>query len=169
MNTSERNELLISVLPLIKSIVKAYCEEHGCLSSLDDLVGDCNLKALEWVEKYNPERGALTMYIGECAKIWCRKQWKKHAPFLPLNSSIGRIESTEPNPLDLAENNEDMERMREALAELPEHERVIIEFRYFQNLTLKECGKRLGYTAEAARQAEGKALAHLRQAMEDNK
>jgi RNA polymerase sigma factor (sigma-70 family) len=62
----------------------------------------------------------------------------------------------------VVENADDLESLNAALEQLTPDERLIIQYRFYQNLTLKECGKHFGYTPEAARQAEQKALARLK-------
>jgi RNA polymerase primary sigma factor len=56
----------------------------------------------------------------------------------------------------------DVEFVRDALELLPEPERQVIELRFFQGLSLKEVGARLGISREWARQAEFRALARIR-------
>lgn len=56
----------------------------------------------------------------------------------------------------------------EQLRTLTEQEQNVISWRYEQNLTLQQCGKKLGVTLERARQIEQKAFRKLRHAHRKN-
>lgn len=60
---------------------------------------------------------------------------------------------------------EDAERMRIAVARLPEDYRRVIELRNWQLKSFEDTGAELGRSAEAARKLWGRAIAHLQQQM----
>lgn len=51
--------------------------------------------------------------------------------------------------------------VRNAVDELPDELRDVIRMRYFENMTLKQCGEALGVSTEYARQLNNKALKQL--------
>lgn len=64
------------------------------------------------------------------------------------------------------ENQDDMDRIKNALSKLPEKQMQVISFYYYEGLTLKEIGRILGVTESRVSQIHGKALATLRTLMQ---
>jgi RNA polymerase sigma factor for flagellar operon FliA len=60
------------------------------------------------------------------------------------------------------ENQDDINRIAEALSKLPEREMQVISFYYYEGLTLKEIGRILGVTESRVSQIHGKAITTLR-------
>ena len=60
------------------------------------------------------------------------------------------------------ENQDEMNRIKAALSQLPEREMQVISFYYYEGLTLKEIGQILGVTESRVSQIHGKAIAALR-------
>jgi RNA polymerase sigma factor for flagellar operon FliA len=60
------------------------------------------------------------------------------------------------------ENEDDVNRIKAALSQLPERETQVISFYYYEGLTLKEIGQILGVTESRISQIHGKAIAALR-------
>ena len=58
------------------------------------------------------------------------------------------------------------ERLRQAIAKLPEQYRTIILMRQEENLTFEEIGQRLQRSCEASRMLWGRAILHLGKLME---
>ncbi len=79
--------------------------------------------------------------------------------------AVEDVTSEWPDPVDEAVTAERLERMRVALAELPERERRVIELRY-GGLTLEGAGAALGITKERVRQIQKATLAKLREMIE---
>ena len=57
---------------------------------------------------------------------------------------------------------DDVDRIRAALSQLPEKETQVLSFYYYEGLTLKEIGRILGVTESRVSQIHGKAIATLR-------
>jgi RNA polymerase sigma factor for flagellar operon FliA len=74
----------------------------------------------------------------------------------------GLLEDPSPSPAEEVERREEMERVRRALEELPERERMLLSLYYEEGLTLKEIGAVLGVTESRASQLHGKAIGMLR-------
>jgi RNA polymerase sigma factor for flagellar operon FliA len=60
------------------------------------------------------------------------------------------------------ESQDDVERIKTALAALPQKEMQVISFYYYEGLTLKEIGRILGVTESRVSQIHGQAIATLR-------
>jgi RNA polymerase primary sigma factor len=70
------------------------------------------------------------------------------------------------DPIDAADASYEQRRVREALNDLPERERLVLELRFGfveseEGASLEQIGKKLGLTRERVRQLEGAALARL--------
>ncbi len=74
----------------------------------------------------------------------------------------GVLADDEEGILSLLENQDDLNRIAEALTLLPEREMQVISFYYYEGLTLKEIGQILGVTESRVSQIHGKAIAALR-------
>ena len=64
--------------------------------------------------------------------------------------------------VSVLENQDDVDRIKAALSQLPEKELQVISFYYYEGLTLKEIGRILGVTESRVSQIHGKAIAMLR-------
>ena len=60
------------------------------------------------------------------------------------------------------ENQDDVNRIKAALSQLPEREMQVISFYYYEGLTLKEIGRILGVTESRVSQVHGKAITMLK-------
>jgi RNA polymerase sigma factor for flagellar operon FliA len=60
------------------------------------------------------------------------------------------------------ENQDEIDRISQALLQLPEREMQVISFYYYEGLTLKEIGRILGVTESRVSQIHGKAITALR-------
>ncbi len=83
---------------------------------------------------------------------------------VPVNllAIAGVIRLPAPTPQDAVEEEERRRIVNATLKTLPERERIILGYRFFEGKTLEETGQELGVTRERIRQIEAKALRHLR-------
>jgi RNA polymerase sigma factor FliA len=76
---------------------------------------------------------------------------------------IDTIEDTEgPNPQSALAESEMREMIAEALAQLPEREKLVVTLYYYEELTLREIGEVLGVTESRVSQLHTKAILRLR-------
>ena len=74
----------------------------------------------------------------------------------------GVIADDEEGIVEHLENQDDLNRITEALKQLSEREMQVVSFYYYEGLTLKEIGQILGVTESRVSQIHGKAIAALR-------
>jgi len=90
---------------------------------------------------------------------------QKRRPILSLNGLAVHAPSPRPGPDLLAMESELGERLREAIAELPEREAEVFCLRYFDDLSYQEIADSLDITSGAAAQALHKARGRLELAL----
>jgi RNA polymerase sigma factor for flagellar operon FliA len=67
-----------------------------------------------------------------------------------------------PNPEQLVDQSELRDRIADAIAALPEREKLVVALYYYENLTLREIGEVLGVTESRVSQLHTKAVLRLR-------
>ena len=82
---------------------------------------------------------------------------------------IDTIEDTEaPDPEQLLAQSEVKDRLADAIAALPEREKLVIALYYYENLTLREIGEVLGVTESRVSQLHTKAVLRLKSALQSD-
>jgi RNA polymerase sigma factor for flagellar operon FliA len=72
-----------------------------------------------------------------------------------------------PDPASLVDATELKDRVADAIARLPEREKLVIALYYYENLTLREIGEVLGVTESRVSQLHTKAILRLRSRLSD--
>jgi RNA polymerase sigma factor for flagellar operon FliA len=72
-----------------------------------------------------------------------------------------------PDPASLVDQTELKDRVADAIARLPEREKLVIALYYYENLTLREIGEVLGVTESRVSQLHTKAILRLRSRLSD--
>ena len=72
-----------------------------------------------------------------------------------------------PDPEQLMDQSELRDRIADAIAALPEREKLVIALYYYENLTLREIGEVLGVTESRVSQMHTKAVLRLRSGMQE--
>ena len=72
-----------------------------------------------------------------------------------------------PDPEQLLAQSEVKDRLADAIAALPEREKLVIALYYYENLTLREIGEVLGVTESRVSQLHTKAVLRLRGRLAD--
>lgn len=174
---SRRDPRLKAYLPLVRKMAWKYhrlTQGHQDLEDLEQLA----LIALWYaIDSYKDDRGMqfgtwATMVLRQTMlDVRVRSRRKKHIPWrlqvstspaedggLPELELSGPLPSTE----SLVDHRHRYAPLYQAISELAEKQRLVIEHRFFWDQTLKETGKALGFTRERARQHEAEALQVLR-------
>jgi RNA polymerase sigma factor for flagellar operon FliA len=72
-----------------------------------------------------------------------------------------------PDPAKVMDATDLKDRVADAIARLPEREKLVIALYYYENLTLREIGEVLGVTESRISQLHTKAVLRLRARMQD--
>ena len=165
-------------------VVRALGDERA--ADMDDLMQAGFLAVMDAVEQYDPASGwtFATVYINRLKTAFAEATgWRtrtgrndpmRHADSLdrPLDatdSASDTLGDLVADPLDQYEEVEERiykdwqrETISGALAKLDSRQAETLRLRYWEQLTLKETGERLGVGGSYARQIEGQALRRLR-------
>jgi len=72
-----------------------------------------------------------------------------------------------PDPAQAMDQTETKDRLADAIARLPEREKLVVALYYYENLTLREIGEVLGVTESRISQLHTKAVLRLRARMQE--
>jgi len=81
---------------------------------------------------------------------------------LTYNSAIIQVASYQADPAHVMDATDLKDRMADAIARLPEREKLVVALYYYENLTLREIGEVLGVTESRISQLHTKAVLRLR-------
>jgi len=106
----------------------------------EDLAQEAFLRAQERLHTFDPERG-FGPWMRRVAANLCLNQLESRRPAAALDEE--RDAAQTPGPEQQAENNQRSEQVRQALASLPPHYRIVVELRHFQDLSYDEIADEL--------------------------
>ncbi|MBO9999456.1 MAG: sigma-70 family RNA polymerase sigma factor [Cyanobacteria bacterium SID2] len=121
-------------------------------------------------EKFDPDRAALSTYL--CVMVRSRalnrlKSNDSRQRTLERLQSFEPLELSTPTPLEQASCSEKEETLRDALAQLPEKNRQVLEMNYYQGLSHREISQQLGIPLGTVKTNARKGLMLLRQILGD--
>ncbi len=122
-------------------------------------------------EKFDPERAALSTYLSVITrsrainKLESRSSRQRSLQRLQQNRGVG--ESTPPTPLEQASLTEQEETLRQALSQLTENQRKILEMNFYQGISQAEIAHQLGMPLGTVKTNARKGLIKLRELLGD--
>lgn len=166
----------------INQVLKRYIDNCGSTVRipvhLRGDIGKYNNFVKEYRKYYNyePTERVIREYLGfDREKLECVKKAENMAKIFSLSEPIGGEDeeillvdsvSSDYNLEEECVKRLDQEQLqhdvRKAIGGLSEELQKVIQYRYFDRLTLKETGERLGVSIERARQMEAKAMRKMR-------
>lgn len=133
----------------------------GDATLADDVVGDVMVDALAGLERFDPARGSLAAWLFTIAGRRIVDRQRAHGRF---RRAIHRFRTSDESHDDAAETvirNEEAQRVRAALALLPETDREIVLLRYAAGLDSTQIGETLGLSPGAVRMRLSRARQRL--------
>jgi RNA polymerase sigma-70 factor, ECF subfamily len=120
-------------------------------------------------DAYNPERGALASYLAISARSRAVDRLRAKSRKLRLAERWGRIQviNSPPSTLEQVSLGERAERVRAALALLPETQRRILELVYFTGCTQAEIARQLALPLGTIKSSLRLGLVKLRRSLQD--
>ena len=148
-------------------IMRYVAARVGNPADAEDIAGEVFVKATASIDKY-VERGAPVQAwlfrIAHNLVIDYRRR-KSKIDFVPIDGM--QAESNE-DVEQMAETNVEFSRVVEALGQLTDDQRQVIELRFLGELSAEEAAKVLGKKGGTVRQVQSVALAKLRQILKGN-
>ncbi|RJQ39609.1 MAG: sigma-70 family RNA polymerase sigma factor [Dehalococcoidia bacterium] len=133
----------------------------GNRAEAEDIAGEVFLKALKSLKSYRdkgiPMQGWLFRIAHNLVVDYLRRMTKRKT--VPIDS-LALPDADD--PVDQAERNMEMARVTEAMKQLTEEQREVINLRFFGGLTSKEAGEVLRKSDGAVREMQRAAIEKLR-------
>jgi RNA polymerase sigma factor (sigma-70 family) len=177
-------KLLAWIRPWLERLAREYADPHRPDGSVSDLVQEAWLRAWQKLDQFHgsdDEAQATALFRAWLARIVSRlaanaardrqaKQRKPPGPLLRLNGPTSDSTASPeppasgPTPSAHAQADEQARRVHEALARLADPlDRAIVRLRFFEGVSLRQIGERLGCNHETVRQRYHTLLGRLQQ------
>jgi RNA polymerase sigma factor (sigma-70 family) len=136
-----------------------------------DLLGQANIEYAEWLKDNDPARNPVG-WILKCA-YWRAINLLDSETRKPRSTSLDAVfhladEST-PTPEQQALDNDRQKRLREALSHLSKKERELLAMVYFEDMSIREAGRKLGWRKSAADRHHSAAMKKMLALVGDRK
>lgn len=143
----------------------------GCPVTGEDLAQDVFMRVFKAAPRYEPKARFRTWLLTIATNICLnRKRWEKHRYHLSINrddeadgAGAAELEGATEKPDMELENEELREKVRAAIADLPEKQRVAILLRRYQQLSYSEIAASLGLSLMAVKSLLNRAKEGLRE------
>lgn len=106
---------------------------------VEDVVSETFVAVIHHIDRFDPERGTIYSWLVGIARNKGTDLLRKKKRDELASSRLPAEESTPP----------DIERLRQLLLELDDNERLVLEWKYLDDLTVREIAQRLGRTEKA--------------------
>jgi len=131
----------------------------------EDCVSDTFTRYIGLLRQGRQLEGNLQAYLYRMVHNWVVDYYRKHTPTETLESDAHP--APDGNPEADVHERQETEALRTALARLPHEQRMVIELRYIEEWSHSKVAKILGKTVDATRALQYRALASLRQLLEE--
>lgn len=136
----------------------------------EDVTAEAFERALGAWDRYDPARGTVAAWLLGIAHHTVVDWWRRRRPGgVPRESPMGLVDDglTSPGPEESVLREDDLSRLRVALATLSERERDALALRFGGGLRAREVGDVLGVSEGAAKMLVHRAVRRLRGVMAD--
>jgi RNA polymerase sigma factor (sigma-70 family) len=145
---------------------KVWIAEHS-----REVLGQAHVEYQEWLEKnppaHNPVGWLLTCAYRRALNL--RDSEKRRPLAAPLDTVFHLADESTPTPEQEALDRDRQKRLREALSHLPEKEVKLLALVYFEDNSIREAGRRLGWQKSAADRHHNTAMKKLRALVGDDR
>lgn len=133
----------------------------SCDQDAEDLVCDAFLYCHANFSAYNPSKASYKTWFFIVLKSRINNYYRDKKPTVPLEE-LGEFPSDDDYLIEAVRLQEQRQMIAEALRVLPEMQRQIVIFRFFQDCDTAETAKRVGITQGNVRTQLSRALAKMR-------
>ena len=130
----------------------AFARLRGDTAAVEDVVSETFLAAVRQVNRLTPEGGSVAGWLIGIARHKIGDLWRHRRRVHSGGGAEDRAEAT-PGGIDPAaplESAETRHRVAEVLDTLPDDQRVALEWKYVEKLSVREIADRMGRTEKAA-------------------
>ncbi|MCU0566519.1 MAG: sigma-70 family RNA polymerase sigma factor [Oculatellaceae cyanobacterium Prado106] len=121
-------------------------------------------------DTYNPNRGSLSSFLTTLTRSRSIDKLRSRSSrlrFLQRWQGLAKTEIMGTNPLEQASLGERSQRLKSAMADLPDSERQILEIAYYEGLSQSEIAQRLQIPLGTVKTRSRQGLLRLRQTLQD--
>ncbi len=129
----------------------------------EDLAQETLVEAWRSLARFDGRCRFSTWLYGVLRHRFLKGRRQQNAARLSATEDLGRVPCTAYTPDRAAETSEDAQRVRRAVAELPEEHRLVVELRFFAGATLDEIAAALGCPVGTVKSRLHYGLEKLRQ------
>ncbi|HEY8083332.1 MAG TPA: sigma-70 family RNA polymerase sigma factor [Solirubrobacterales bacterium] len=145
---------------------RVWINEHAA-----EVLGQANVEYQEWLEDNPPARNPVGWLL-TCAyrrALNLRDSESRKPTPASLDSVFHVADEATPTPEQQALDHDRQNRLREALSHLPDKEVKLLSLVYFEDNSIREAGRKLGWQKSAADRHHGTALEKLRALVGDDR
>jgi len=143
------------------------------IETTKDLVQEVFLKAFKKIKSFKIKKGvSISCWLLRIARNTVIDFYRTSKPTYSLEAledPVLKLASSQPLPSQLTQRNLENERLKKALAKLPEIQREVIVLRFIEGLSSKEVGEILKKSDGAIRIIQYRALKKLREILKNEK
>lgn len=147
-----------------------YCYVRlGLREAADDLTARVFIRAIERLHQYRPKPGAtFRSWLFAIARNMLADEWRRRKDIRLLPDAVDLTHDDYPGPEAVAVHRSEMDRLRAALASLPERQQDVIELRMI-GFKSPEIADALGTSVAAVKSAQSRAYRSLKQKLSETK
>ena len=147
-----------------------YCYVRlGLREPADDLTARVFIRAIERLHQYRPKPGAtFRSWLFAIARNMLADEWRRRKDIRLLPDQVDLTHDDYPGPEAVAVHRSEMDRLRAALASLPERQQDVIELRMV-GFTSPEIADALGVSVAAVKSAQSRAYRSLKEKLSASK
>ncbi len=143
-----------------------YRRLRGDAPAAEDVVSESFLAAIRGVKRIDPDAVCVCAWLTGIARHKLQDHWRRRGDDCPPLEADAVAAPARPGPHDLLEADERRARVAEAMARLRDEERLALEWKYVDELSVREIAGRIGRTEKAAEALLYRARRGLRTALE---
>lgn len=147
-------------------IFKYVFYKVGNTTEAEDLTEHVFLKAWEAIDKYNPRGYPFSAWLYRIAHNTVIDYYRGERKSVPLDDQV-TLADKGLGPEEMVERKQEVERLRRALAQLPDEQRQVIILRFIQGRSHAEVAAIMGKGEGACRVLQCRALKALQRILEE--
>jgi RNA polymerase sigma-70 factor (ECF subfamily) len=144
----------------------AYAACHAAPDMADDLVAETMVRAVAGIECFRWEPAGFDAWLFGILRRVCADHHRRR--FRDRNCPLPDLHTPQGSPGDAVELDEEHAQIKRAFGRLSPAEQHLLELRVIAGLSGDEVARLLGKRAGTVRTAQSRALAHLRQLLEQS-